>query len=324
MIQYVIKRILWMIPVLVCVAILIFTIMFFVPGDVTSSILGGAATPDELANLKHLLGLDQPYFPRLLHFLERLFFHFDFGASPITQKPVLPDLLQRLPRTATIAFGSIIIAIICGLPLGITAAVHQDTAVDRASIFISLLGVSMPNFWLALLLILLFSLTLGWLPSFGMGGLKYYIMPWIASCFGVLANLARQSRSSMLEVIREDYITTARAKGVLRREVIFGHALPNALIPVVTVAGTSLAAGFGGSLIIEQVYSVPGLGLYMINGINSRDYIVVQASVVFISFIFSVIMLLVDLLYAFIDPRIKAQYVSVKKRKASDDKQENV
>jgi peptide/nickel transport system permease protein len=319
MIKYIIKRILFMIPVLLGVAVIIFTIMYFVPGDVTMSILGGNATDAEREYLREQLGLNRPYIVRLLEFLKQLFLNFDMGTSYITGKAILPDLLERLPRTVIIALGSIFIAVVLGLPLGITAAVHQDTALDRFSIFVSLLGVSMPNFWLALLLIILFTLNLKILPSFGFAGAKYFIMPWISSCFGVMATLARQSRSSMLEVIRQDYITTAKAKGVTRRNIIWGHALPNALIPVVTVIGTSLAVGFAGSLIIEQIYSIPGLGLYMINAINTRDYAMVQGSVMFTSFMFSVIMLAVDLVYAFIDPRIKAQYVGVKKRKAPDE-----
>lgn len=309
MAKYIFKRVLFMIPVLAGVAIIIFTIMYFVPGDPTSTILGAGATVEERTFLREQMGLNQPYLVRLFNYLKELFLRFDFGTSYSSSKPVLPELLERLPRTAIITIGSIVLAVLIGLPLGITAAVHQNTIVDRLSIFISLLGVSMPTFWLALLLILLFSLQLGWLPSFGFNGVIYYIMPWIASCFGVLATLSRQSRSSMLEVIRQDYITTAKAKGVSRRGVIYGHALPNALIPVITVIGTSIAAGFAGSLIIEQVYSIPGLGLYMVNAINARDYAAVQGSVVFTSFMFSIIMLVVDLVYAFIDPRIKARYV---------------
>jgi peptide/nickel transport system permease protein len=319
MVKYVIKRVIFILPVLIGVAIIIFTIMYFVPGDVTMSILGGSATDAEREYLREQLGLNRPYIVRLLEFLKQLFLRFDFGTSYTTGKAMLPDLLERLPRTVIIAIGSICIAVPLGLPLGITAAIHRNTALDRLSIFVSLLGVSMPNFWLAVLLIILFTLHLGILPSFGFDGLKSFIMPWIASCFGVMATLARQSRSSMLEVIRQDYITMAKAKGVVRRNIIWGHALPNALIPIVTVIGSSLAVGFAGSLIIEQIYSIPGLGLYMINAINIRDYAMVQGSVVFTSFMFSIIMLAVDLVYAFIDPRIKAQYVGVKRRKAENE-----
>ena len=315
MYKYILKRLLLMILVLAGVAVIIFTIMYFVPGDPTNTILGSTATEAERAYLREQLGLNKPYIVRLMDFLKQLFLHFDFGTSYITNKPVLPTLMERFPRTAIITLGSIVIALCLGLPLGINAAIHQDTILDRISMVVALLGVSVPNFWLALLMILLFSLNLGWLPPFGYDSVMCYIMPWIASCFGTLAQLSRQSRSSMLEVIRQDYITTARAKGVSRSGVIFHHALPNALIPVLTVVGTSIGVGFTGSLIIEKVYSIPGIGSYMIDAINQRDYQVVQGSVVFTAFLFSMIMLLVDVVYAFVDPRIKAQYVGAKKRK---------
>ena len=319
MIRYILKRILLMIPVMIGVAIIIFTIMYFVPGDPTATILGAGATVEEKLALRERMGLNDPYFTQLGRFLSQLFLHLDFGTSYTSSRPVLGELMERLPRTAIITLGSIVIAVLLGLPLGITAAVHQNTWIDRGAIFISLLGLSMPNFWLALLLVLLFSLRLGWLPSFGMDSVMSFIMPWVASCFGTLAQLARQSRSSMLEVIRQDYITTAKAKGVSPRNVIYRHALPNALIPVVTVIGTSIASGLAGSLVIEQVYSIPGLGLYMMNSLSQRNYASVQGAIVFTSFMFSIIMLVVDIVYAYIDPRIKAQYEGVKKRKVAEN-----
>jgi peptide/nickel transport system permease protein len=173
----------------------------------------------------------------------------------------------------------------------------------------------MPTFWVALMLVIVFSLTLGLLPSMGIGGIQYYILPCIANCFGGVATLARQSRSSMLEVIRSDYIITARSKGLSERKVIYNHALPNALIPIITVAGGNFAMMFGGSLIIETIFSIPGVGIYMIGAVNSRDYPVVQGCVIFLAITFSIMMLLVDLAYAFVDPRIKAQYIGNKHRK---------
>lgn len=177
-----------------------------------------------------------------------------------------------------------------------------------------MLGNSMPGFWLALLLVILFSVKLGWLPSNGTGGLRYYILPVIANSIGSLADIARQTRSSMLEVIRSDYVVTARSKGLLEKDVIWKHALPNALIPIITVCGSRFGFMLGGTVIIESVFSIPGIGMYMVNGINSRDYPVVQGSIIYIAFIFAFIMLITDLIYAYVDPRIKAQYVkSVKK-----------
>jgi peptide/nickel transport system permease protein len=317
-IKYIIKRILWLIPVLLGVAILIFSIMYFVPGDPVEIIMGSGATAAEKEVVREQLGLNQPYIKRLLDFLGKFFLHFDLGKSYIDGVPVMQSLLQRLPRTLVITMGSTILAIILGIPLGIISAMKHDKPLDSFSVLVALVGVSMPHFWLAMLLILLFALKLHWLPSFGIGSWQSYVLPCIASCFGILANLARQSRSSMLEVIQSDYITTARSKGVSQFGVICFHALPNALIPIVTVIGTRLASGVAGSLILESVFSIPGIGLYMITAINQRDYPAIQGSIVFTSFLFGIIILIVDLIYAAIDPRIKARYTSGSRRKKGD------
>jgi len=206
-----------------------------------------------------------------------------------------------------------LLSVIVGIPLGINAAVHQGGLWDSGSMLIALAGVSMPPFWVGLLLVLVFSLRLGWLPSVGYAGITYFILPWISNSFQGLALQARQTRSGMLEVLSSDYITTARAKGMSKRQVIFGHALPNALIPVITVAGTSLGNMLGGTVVIESLFAIPGVGSYMITGVNGRDYPVVMASVIILALLFAIIMLLVDLLYAAVDPRIKAQY-SAKRR----------
>ena len=254
------------------------------------------------------LGLNQPYLIRLGKFLEDLFLHFDFGTSYIDGTSVRTNIINRLPNTLIISLGSMLVAMVLGVSLGINAAIHQNGIADRISMLIALVGISMPGFWLALMLVLLFALKLNWLPSYGTGGIKYFILPWIAAALPEMARLARQSRSSMLEVIHSDYITTALAKGVKKRDVILRHALPNALIPIITVFGGGLAHGMGGALIIESVFSIPGLGLYIVNSINNRDYPSVQGTIVFFSILFSIIMLLVDLAYAAVDPRIKAAF----------------
>ena len=291
--KYIGKRLLLMIPVVIGVAITIFTIMYFVPGDPAQIILGTSATEADLAAKRTELGLDQPYLVRLGTYLSDIFLHGNFGKSYINNTPITQELLGRLPRTLLLGVISIAIALLVGVPLGISAAVHQGSWMDNICMFIALVGVSMPTFWVALMLVILFALKLGWLPAMGIGGIQYYILPCIANSFGGIATQARQARSSMLEVIRSDYITTA---------------LPNALIPIVTVAGSNLAHMFGGSLIIEQVFSIPGIGTYMITAVNSRDYPVVEGCVIFLAITFSIMMLLVDLAYAYIDPRIKAQY----------------
>lgn len=315
MIKYIVKRLLWMIPVVLGVTVVIFSIMHFVPSDPAIIILGTDATEGELMAKREQLGLTKPFLVQLFDYMKSVFLHFDFGNSYITNQGVTTELLSRLPRTALVGFVSMILMLVIGIPLGITAAVHQNGLGDKICMLIALLGVSVPAFWLGLLLVILFALNLGWLPPSGIGGFQYYILPCIASAFGGIAGLARQSRSSMLEVIRSDYVVTARAKGLSQRKVIYGHALPNALIPIITVAGSHLAHIFGGSVIIENVFSIPGIGSYMVNAVNNRDYPVVTGSVIFLAVTFSLVMLLVDVVYAFVDPRIKAQYTGGKKRK---------
>lgn len=314
--KYVIKRLLWMIPVILGVTIAIFTIMHFVPGDPAVIILGSEATEAELQSKREALGLTQPFFVQLASYMKSVFLHMDFGTSYITNNSITNELLARLPRTALVGFVSMVLMLLIGIPLGITAAVHQNGFGDRICMIIALAGVSVPSFWLGLLLVIVFALKLGWLPASGIGGFQFYVLPCLASAFGGIAGLARQSRSSMLEVIRSDYVTTARSKGLSERSVIYGHALPNALIPIITVAGSHLAHIFGGSVVIENVFSIPGIGSYMVTAVNNRDYTVVTGSVIFLAVVFSLVMLLVDVIYAFVDPRIKAQYVNGKKKGA--------
>ena len=207
-------------------------------------------------------------------------------------------------------------ATVFGTPLGIIAATHRNGIADRIFMFIAMLGVSVPAFWLALMMVVVFSVKLGWLPAFGVGGFKYYIMPCLANCLAGVATQARQTRSSMLEVIRSDYVTTAKAKGLSEREVLLKHALPNALIPIITIVGNGMGMMLGGTVVIENVFSIPGIGSYMTSAINSRDYPIVMGVVLLLGLIFSLIMLLVDVVYAFVDPRIKAQYEGKKGRKS--------
>lgn len=311
--RYILKRILWLIPVILGVCVFIFTIMSFVPGDPAAITLGPGATAAEIAVKRAELGLDQPFAVRLLTYMRDVFLRFDFGRSYITGNRITTELLQRLPKTAVIGFTSMFLAILIGVPLGINAAVHQNGLADRICMVLALVGISVPVFWLALMMVIAFSLHLRWLPSSGISSWTGYILPCIASSFGGMASLARQSRSSMLEVIRSDYITTARSKGVSEREVIYKHALPNALIPIITIAGNKLALVFGGSVVIENVFSIPGIGTYMVNAVNNRDYPVVMGSVLFLAVVFAAVMVVVDLVYAYVDPRIKARYIGTQK-----------
>ncbi len=313
--RYVLRRLLQMIPVVFGVTILVFTIMYFIPGDPVKMMAGADATPTEIAALRQELGFNDPYLVRLGKFLGDIFLHFDFGVSWVYNTPVTTELLNRLPRTLIIAAICIALQILIGIPLGIIAAVNHNGWGDRLSMFIALFGVSMPNFWIALMLVLFFSVKLGWLPPYGLGGIKYYILPCIANAFPGIATQARQTRSSMLEAIRSDYITTARAKGMTELRILLRHALPNALLPLITIIGNGMGMLLAGTVVIESIFSIPGVGMYLVGGINSRDYAIVQSSVIFLALAFTAVMLLVDLAYAFVDPRIKARFASKKRRK---------
>jgi ABC-type dipeptide/oligopeptide/nickel transport system permease component len=313
--RYLLRRLLWMIPVILGVTILVFTIMYFIPGDPVKLMLGLEATPDQIEAKREQLGLNDPYLVRLGRFVGDIVLHFDFGESWVYHTPVTTELVHRLPRTLTIAAFCITMQIVMGIPLGIIAAVKQDTWIDRIAMFTALFGISMPGFWIALMLVLFFSVRLSWLPPYGIGGWQYYVLPVIANGFVGVATQARQTRSSMLEVIRSDYITTARAKGMSELRILLRHALPNALLPVITVIGNGMGRMLAGTVVIESIFSIPGVGIYLVGGINNRDYAIVQSSVIFLALAFALIMLLVDLLYAFIDPRIKAQFQGKKRRR---------
>lgn len=322
--KYILKRILAMIPVVLGVTILIFTLLYFAKGNPAQMILGSDATAEEIALENEKLGLDEPYLPRLGKYLKNVFFHFDLGKSYFTESSVTDDVLQRFPITLKLALLSVSLAVLIGVPLGVIAAVKQHSWLDNTSMFAAIIGMSMPNFWLGILLSLLFALKLHWLPPGGIGGTEYYILPCVSIALGAACGIARQTRSSMLEVIRQDYIVTARAKGVSESKVIWRHALMNSLIPVITQIGFVFAGQFGGAVVAETIFSIPGLGSYMITAIQKRDYPAVQGSVLVISIVFSLIMLLIDLLYAFIDPRIKAQYKSKNTKRRKEKNQNEV
>lgn len=312
--RYIFKRVLWLIPVILGVAILIFSIMYFVPGDPAEMILGSAATQTEIDELHEAMGLNDPYIVQLGRYLWQTFVQFDFGTSYSNKNSVFEQLAIRLPRTAMIAAISCSLQVLIGIPLGITAAVHHNEWQDRLCIVGAMIGISIPNFWLALMLILLFAHKLHWLPAFGIDSWKSYVMPCFCASLGGIANQARFTRTYMLEQIRSDYVVTARAKGLSENKIRYGHALPNTLIPVITGIGSHFGVALGGTVIIENVFSIPGVGQYMVKAINSRDLPVIRGSVVVLSVLFSIIMVLVDLAYAYIDPRIKSQYTSSKRK----------
>lgn len=315
MVKYTLKRLLLIIPVIIAVTALIFCLLSLVPGDPAKLILGNEATVEMLEAKREQLGLNDPLIVRMLRYMEDVFFHLDFGTSYYNSTPILQEILSRLPRTITVAGFGVLLTTILGIPLGVMAAVKQNGFIDRLCMVLSMVGVALPEFCVALLLVQLFSTTLGWLPSHGVNSWLCYIMPVIAIGLNSMAGLARNSRNCTLEAIRSDYVTTARSKGVKEWKVIIKHVLPNSMIPVVTSIGTNFANMLGGTIVIENVFTIPGMGQYIVTAINSRDYNVIQGSVLVLAVLFSLVILAIDLVYAYIDPRIKAQYTSGGKRK---------
>ncbi len=308
MIRYVIKRLLLLIPIMLGVSFLVFTILNIVPGDPARVILGENATAEEVAQLNHELGYDLPFVTRYINFLVGVVTRFDFGNSYRTGAPVLEDVLNRLPTSITVAVCSIVGAVVIGVPLGIYSAVKQYSVMDNVLRFIGIFLASVPPFWLGMLLIFTFALNMRILPSSGVSNWKGYILPSLALALPYASAMLRFTRSAMLETIRQEYIKTARAKGIPEMRVLVAHALKNAALPIITIVGTSFGGLLGGAVVTESVFSLPGLGTLLVMGIRMKDIPVVMGATVFYAFMFGFIMLLVDLLYAFADPRIKAKY----------------
>ena len=314
MLRYTGKRLLQMVFVLLGVSFIIFCLMEITPGDPARQILGPDASEEAVLAMREELRLDDPFAVRYISYIAGVL-HGDFGTSYTTKEPVIHELFARYPTTVLFAVLTVLIASLIGIPLGIISATKQYSWVDSLSTSFAMLGVSIPTFWLGLMLMLLFALRLEWLPATGFYGPIYWILPAITVGLPASAGIIRMTRSSMLEVVRLDYIRTARAKGQTERKIIYGHALENAMIPVITVVGITFGQSLGGQIVTEQVFAVPGLGKLMVEAINARNYPVVEGGVLLIAFAYCVINLLVDIIYAYLDPRIKSQYSSsVKKR----------
>ena len=308
---YVIRRLLQLIPVLFGISVLIFAVMKMIPGDVISGILGVDATPELREQLREIYGLDRPYVVQYLDWIGGVL-RGDFGESIRTGEPILPQILTRFKVTAELTILAAIISWIIAIPLGILAAVKRNSLADRFVRVFALLGVSVPNFALSILLILFLSLAFGYFSPLGYVGffedpirnLQIMILP--ASILGVsiAGSVMRMTRSSVLEVLRQDFVRTVRAKGASERVAIFRHVLRNALIPIITLVGMQIGSLLGGAVIVEQIFSLPGLGQMTLTGINQRDYPVVQGCVLFIAFVYVLVNLVTDLLYSYIDPRI--------------------
>lgn len=308
--KYIARRLVWLVVIIFATAFLIFTILYFTPGDPARYLLGTNATEADYAALHSQLGLDDPYLVQLGRYFYETFVKFDFGNSWVYKVPVYQELVTRLPRTLIVGLAAMALNVVIGLALGIFAGTHGGQWQDSATMAIAMVFVACPDFWVALMMILLFTSKLKLLPAYGIDSWKCYVMPIIASSLGGIANNARQTRSSMLEVFRADFITTARAKGQSEKKIVWKHMLPNALMPVITSLGNGLSRIVAGSAVIESVFSIPGVGLYMLSAINNRDYPAVRACVLFFAVFATLTMLIVDLVYAFLDPRIKAKYAS--------------
>ena len=306
--KYIIRRLLMMIPVLLGITILVFLMLRLTPGDPARSMLGDGASEVEIEALREEMGLNDPLPLQYVRYLKDLVLHGSLGKSYISKRDVMTEILSRFPTTILLTLCGILVTIIVGVPTGIIAAVKQNSLADKIATVIGLLGVSMPAFWLGLLLSQLFALKLGWLPATGFYGPKYWILPAITVGLNTSATVMRMTRSTMLEVIRQDYIRTARAKGVKERAVVMKHALNNCLIPLITVIGLQAGYQLGGAMVTETIFSIPGLGKYLVDSITTRDYPVIQGGVLFTAVVFSIVNLLVDILYAYADPRIKTQY----------------
>jgi peptide/nickel transport system permease protein len=308
LVKYVLKRILYLIPVLAGVALIVFTLLYITPGDPAKMMLGERAGEEALRQFRQENGLDRPFFIQFGNFLLKAVTRGDVGKSYITKRPVTEEIMEAFPQTLKLAGYSMLIALCVGIPFGIISAIKQYSMFDTTVIILAMIGISMPAFWLGLLLILLFSVNLGWLPSSGFESFRAMILPSVTLSTGSIAMLTRMTRSCMLEVVRQDYIRTARTKGQKERVVIVKHALGNALIPVITVSGLQFGYLLGGAMLTETIFSIPGVGRLMVNAIMMRDFPVVQGGVLFVALAFSVVNLLVDLLYGYVDPRIRADY----------------
>jgi peptide/nickel transport system permease protein len=308
MYRYVFNRLLLTIPVLIGAAFLVFTIMSLTPGDPGTLILGITAEKQDIAKLNHDLGYDRPFLIRFFNYMKNIVLHFDFGISYRTRTPVYNEILSRFPNTFFLAVSSIVISSILGISLGILSAVKQYSFMDSFFTILAMFLAAIPGFWFGLMLMLVFSLKLGWLPSNGVDSWKNFVLPAVTLSLGGAAGLLRLTRSTMLETVRQDYIRTARSKGASERTVIWKHALKNALLPVITSLGMNFGASLGGAIIIEMVFGMPGLGTYIVTSIRQKDVPGVLAATLLLAVLFCIIMLIVDLLYAFIDPRIKAKY----------------
>ena len=307
MIKYIFKRLIMLIPVILVTSFLIYWAMSLTGGDPALMLAGDKATPEQVEQIREELGLNDPFPVRYANYMKGMLTG-DMGKSYVTKKDVFQTFMEKLPNTLALGGAAVLIAVVVSLPLGIYTAIHQNTWKDTAGMVFALFGTSMPNFWLGLMLIIIFALKLGLLPSGGKNGFSSIILPAVTVGFGLAALITRTTRSSMLDVLRQDYMTTARAKGCPEKRVIYTHGLKNALIPIITAIGLQMSLVITGSVLAETVFSWPGIGRLVYDSISKRDTPMVTGAIIMCSILMCIINLAVDLVYAFFDPRIKAQY----------------
>lgn len=304
MTHYILNRIISAIIVIFGISILSFFLIHLIPGDPVKIMLGLNASPEQVAKLTHHLGLDKPLLVQYLQYINNVF-HGDFGTSLKTGRPVLTEILDRFPETIKLAATGMVFAVIIGIALGILAAKYKDTIIDTFCTGLATLGVSIPSFWLGILLILVFSVKLSWFPIADGTGFRSLILPAITLGVVMSTMISRLTRNGMVEVLSNDFIRTARSKGLEERHILFRHAFRNVLIPIITVIGLQIAALLGGTVIIEQVFNWPGLGTLSIGAIMSRDFPMIQGTVLFMGAVYVSVNILVDIVYSLIDPRVK-------------------
>jgi peptide/nickel transport system permease protein len=304
MLNYLIKRLLATIPVLIGISLLLFFMLRMLPGDPAQVLAGQMATPEEIQNIRHQLGLDLPIYEQYVIYLNRLV-HFDLGRSARTQNPVREEIMARLPNTILLAVVAMGLACLFGIPAGIISAVRPYSWIDYAVTMTSLFGISMPVFWLGLMLVVVFSVILKWLPAGGIGGWQYVVLPSVTLASFVVAFIARMTRSTMLETLSQDFTTTARSKGLTEKVVVIKHALRNALIPIITVVGLQFGMLLGGAVLTETVFAWPGIGRLIVDSILARDYPMIQGVILVFGLLYILVNLAVDLFYAVVDPRIR-------------------
>ena len=304
-----------MIPVLIGVSFVIFSMLYFAPGDAADVILGDQATLSDKQLFRAQNGLDKPFLVQYLNYMKGVILRGDLGTSYVTRQPVTDEIIARFPTTLRLSALSVALAVVIGVSVGIISATRQYSFIDHFATSLSMIGVSMPNFWQGMMLIIVFAVWLRWLPPSGFSTPLHWILPAVTVGTNASANIMRKTRSSMLEIIRQDYIRTARAKGQTERVVIMKHALKNALIPIITVVGLSFGRLLGGAVLTESIFSIAGVGKLMVDAIKLKNTPMVQGGVLFIAFVMSIVNLVVDVLYSFADPRIRSMYTRPRTKK---------